>query len=51
MVALADRIAYVNHDIDDAIRAGILSEEDLSRLGLIRRRLGESFSTHSNHGA
>ncbi len=25
----ADRIAYLNHDIDDAIRAGILSEQDL----------------------
>ena len=25
----ADRIAYINHDIDDAIRAGILSEADL----------------------
>ncbi|NLL23759.1 MAG: deoxyguanosinetriphosphate triphosphohydrolase [Tissierellia bacterium] len=25
----ADRIAYINHDIDDAIRAGILTEEDL----------------------
>ncbi|MGI8707409.1 MAG: deoxyguanosinetriphosphate triphosphohydrolase [Actinomycetota bacterium] len=25
----ADRIAYLNHDIDDAIRAGILSEDDL----------------------
>ena len=24
IVATADRIAYVNHDIDDAIRAGIL---------------------------
>lgn len=29
IVAFADRIAYVNHDIDDAIRAGILREEDL----------------------
>lgn len=29
IVAVADRIAYVNHDIDDAIRAGILSEADL----------------------
>lgn len=29
VVATADRIAYVNHDIDDAIRAGILSETDL----------------------
>jgi dGTPase len=25
----ADRIAYLNHDIDDAIRAGILKESDL----------------------
>jgi dGTPase len=25
----ADRIAYINHDIDDAIRAGILDEADL----------------------
>ena len=29
IVATADRIAYVNHDIDDAIRAGILREGDL----------------------
>ena len=28
-VSLADRIAYVNHDIDDAIRAGLLSNEML----------------------
>jgi dGTPase len=25
----ADRIAYVNHDVDDAMRAGILTSEDL----------------------
>ena len=29
VVAIADRIAYVNHDIDDAIRAGLLTEEML----------------------
>ncbi|MEQ3362285.1 deoxyguanosinetriphosphate triphosphohydrolase [Raoultibacter massiliensis] len=29
IVATADRIAYVNHDIDDAIRAGVLRESDL----------------------
>ena len=29
IVAVADRIAYVNHDIDDAIRAGLLVEDDL----------------------
>ena len=31
IVRRADRIAYVNHDIDDAIRAGILSSEDIPR--------------------
>ena len=29
IVSLSDRIAYINHDIDDAVRAGILSESDL----------------------
>jgi dGTPase len=29
VVAVADRIAYINHDIDDSIRAGVLSEDDL----------------------
>jgi dGTPase len=29
IVARADRIAYITHDIDDAERAGLLTEEDL----------------------
>ncbi len=29
VVRLSDRIAYINHDIDDAIRGGIIREEDL----------------------
>ena len=29
LIKLADRIAYINHDIDDAIRAGILNKEDI----------------------
>jgi dGTPase len=29
IVAVCDRVAYVNHDIDDAIRGGILTEDDL----------------------
>jgi len=29
IVRIADRIAYVNHDVDDALRAGIISREDL----------------------
>lgn len=29
VVQLADKIAYINHDIEDSIRAGIISESDL----------------------
>ena len=29
IIKYADRIAYINHDIDDAIRAGILSADDI----------------------
>ena len=29
LVRLSDRIAYINHDLDDAVRAGLLSESDL----------------------
>jgi dGTPase len=31
IVRIVDRVAYINHDIDDAIRAGILSPGDLPR--------------------
>ena len=31
VVRLSDKIAYINHDIDDAIRAGMLKEEDLPK--------------------
>ena len=29
LVRIVDRVAYINHDIDDAVRAGIISESDL----------------------
>ncbi len=29
LVRLVDRVAYINHDLDDALRAGILTPEDL----------------------
>ena len=29
IVKVSDRIAYLNHDVDDAIRAGVLSESDI----------------------
>jgi dGTPase len=31
IVRIVDRVAYINHDIDDAIRFGILEERDLPR--------------------
>src|SRR6186713_3156611 len=31
VMRVADLIAYVNHDIDDAVRAGVLTEKDLPR--------------------
>ncbi len=42
LVKFADRIAYINHDIDDAVRAGILKESDIP--SELRKTLG---STHS----
>ena len=31
IIPIADRIAYINHDIDDAVRAGILADGDIPR--------------------
>ena len=31
IVRLVDRVAYINHDIDDAVRYGLLEEDDLPR--------------------
>lgn len=42
VVRVADIIAYVNHDMDDALRAGILKENDLP--GDIRAVVGERHS-------
>lgn len=40
IVRLSDKIAYINHDIDDAIRGGILKETDIP--DAYRRVLGET---------
>ena len=29
IVRMADRVAYINHDIDDAVRAGVIAESDI----------------------
>jgi dGTPase len=34
IVRLVDRVAYINHDIDDALRYGLLEERDLPRAEL-----------------
>ena len=31
VVRIADRIGYINHDIDDAIRAGVITESDIPK--------------------
>ena len=46
IVRWADRYAYVNHDIDDAIRAGILTNEDIPRS--VSRTLGITHSQRIN---
>ncbi len=46
IVKLADKIAYINHDIDDAVRGGIMKEEDIP-LG-IRQILGFSKAERIN---
>ena len=46
LVRHADRVAYLNHDIDDAIRAGLFTEEDLPTH--FREVLGKSKSERIN---
>jgi dGTPase len=43
IVRVVDRVAYINHDIDDAIRYGLLAPEELPRAEL--ELLGETGST------
>lgn len=43
IVEVADKIAYLNHDIDDAIKAGVLKETDIP--AHLREVLGENHST------
>lgn len=45
-VKLADKIAYINHDIDDAVRAGVMKEDDIPIE--IRKILGFSKSQRIN---
>ncbi|MBI4559723.1 MAG: deoxyguanosinetriphosphate triphosphohydrolase [Candidatus Hydrogenedentes bacterium] len=46
LVSICDAIAYVNHDIDDAIRGGLITMEDLPRNSI--RVLGRTTSERIN---
>ncbi|MGI6203953.1 MAG: deoxyguanosinetriphosphate triphosphohydrolase [Anaerovoracaceae bacterium] len=46
IVRICDRIAYINHDIDDAIRAGVIKDEDLPVSSV--RTLGRTHSERIN---
>ena len=40
LINYADKIAYINHDIDDAIRGGVLKNTDIPKE--LRKKLGET---------
>ncbi|MBI2252914.1 MAG: deoxyguanosinetriphosphate triphosphohydrolase [Armatimonadetes bacterium] len=46
IVKISDRLAYINHDIDDALRAKIIKENDLPEICL--KILGKSTSSRIN---
>ncbi len=47
IVRIADRIAYVNHDVDDALRAGVISTGDLPRepIEVLGGKMGDRIDT------
>ncbi len=47
IVRFADRIAYVNHDVDDAVRAGVLDQDELpeAAIAILGRTHGERINT------
>lgn len=47
IIRIADKIAYINHDIDDAIRADVLAEEDIPLS--LRMALGMNKSERINN--
>ena len=53
IVRVIDRVAYINHDIDDAVRAGLLREGELparADRGARRERLGADRRARARHG-
>src|ERR1700680_1889456 len=50
IAALADDIAYNNHDIDDGLRAGLFAVEDLAEVPLVGPVFGEVAGRHPGLG-
>ncbi len=46
IVRICDKIAYINHDIDDAVRAGVITENDIP--SEIREHFGQTKSHRIN---
>ncbi len=46
IVRISDVIAYVNHDLDDALRAGLIKFEDIPTV--VKKKLGETHSERIN---
>jgi dGTPase len=47
---LADEIAYNNHDVDDGLRAGLITIDDLREVRLVRRHLEQVASQYPDLG-
>ena len=47
IVRLSDKIAYLHHDMDDAVRAGILKESDIPES--VRKVLGVTATQRLDH--
>ena len=43
---LADEIAYNNHDVDDGLRSGLLTLEQLGGVGIFARHMKETLKAH-----
>jgi dGTPase len=43
---LADQIAYNAHDVDDGVRSGLISIDQLAELPLVARFIGEALAEH-----
>jgi len=47
---VADEVAYNNHDVDDGLRSGLLSLEQLSQVRLFKRHMDEALAAYPELG-